>query len=183
MSGQLISELFPDCLKVMPYTLVLSRMGGDKIYEMRCPFVAVGLNACFIVLPHWANMSQAHMLTHWHRVNQLRFLVLASSWVPCKQGPLPFLTSLVWLDPAATGNRTHKSSWSVLLLAPPYRRLLRSAGATEELFDLRTNATYKARKLSGAILVKLPSKLAFLDIFRHPNFTNHRIWYRDMVQG
>ena len=30
---------------------------GDRIYEMRCPFVAVGLNACFIVLPHWDNMS------------------------------------------------------------------------------------------------------------------------------
>ena len=37
---------------------------GDRIYEMRCPFVAVGLNARFIVLPHWDNMSQAHMLTH-----------------------------------------------------------------------------------------------------------------------
>ena len=36
----------------------------DRIYEMRCPFVAVGLNARFIVLPHWDNMSQAHMLTH-----------------------------------------------------------------------------------------------------------------------
>ena len=35
---------------------------GDQIYEMRCPFVAVGLNARFIVLPHWDNMSQAHML-------------------------------------------------------------------------------------------------------------------------
>ena len=32
----------------------------DRIYEMRCPFVAVGLNARFIVLPHWDNMSQAH---------------------------------------------------------------------------------------------------------------------------
>ena len=37
---------------------------GDRIYEMRCLFVAVGLNARFIVLPHWDNMSQAHMLTH-----------------------------------------------------------------------------------------------------------------------
>ena len=25
---------------------------GDRIYEMRCPFVAVGLHALFIVLPH-----------------------------------------------------------------------------------------------------------------------------------
>ena len=25
---------------------------GDRIYEVRCPFVAVGLNARFIVLPH-----------------------------------------------------------------------------------------------------------------------------------
>ena len=31
---------------------------------MRCPFVAVRPNARFIVLPHWDNMSQAHMLTH-----------------------------------------------------------------------------------------------------------------------
>ena len=30
---------------------------GDLIYEMRCLFVTVGLNALFIVLPHWDNMS------------------------------------------------------------------------------------------------------------------------------
>ena len=30
---------------------------ADRIYEMRCLFVAVGLNACFIVLPYWDNMS------------------------------------------------------------------------------------------------------------------------------
>ena len=30
---------------------------GDRIYEMRCLFVAVGPNARFIVLPHWDNMS------------------------------------------------------------------------------------------------------------------------------
>ena len=35
---------------------------GDQIHEMRCLFVAVGLNALFIVLPHWDNMS--HMPTH-----------------------------------------------------------------------------------------------------------------------
>ena len=29
----------------------------NSIYEMRCPFVAVGLNARFIMLPHWDNMS------------------------------------------------------------------------------------------------------------------------------
>ena len=34
----------------------------------------------------------------------------------------------------ATGNRTHKSSWSVL---GPHRRLLRSAGVTEDLFVTR----------------------------------------------
>ena len=37
---------------------------GDRIYEMRCLFVAVGLNALFIVLPHWDNMSQAHMIPY-----------------------------------------------------------------------------------------------------------------------
>ena len=26
---------------------------ADRIYEMRCLFVAVGLTALFIVLPHW----------------------------------------------------------------------------------------------------------------------------------
>ena len=30
---------------------------GDRNYEMRCLFVAVGLNARFIVLPHWDNIS------------------------------------------------------------------------------------------------------------------------------
>ena len=30
---------------------------SDRIYEMRYLFVAVGLNARFIVLPHWDNMS------------------------------------------------------------------------------------------------------------------------------
>ena len=30
---------------------------GDRIYEMWCLFVAVGLNALFIVLAHWDNMS------------------------------------------------------------------------------------------------------------------------------
>ena len=57
---------------------------GDRIYEMRCPFVAVGLNARFTVLPHWDNKSQAHMLTHpvtlyWHRADQLCFVVPTSS--------------------------------------------------------------------------------------------------------
>ena len=56
-SGQLVNELFPDCLKVKLFALVLRHRGGDLIYEMRCPFVAVGPNARFIVLPHWDNMS------------------------------------------------------------------------------------------------------------------------------
>ena len=30
---------------------------GDQIYEMRWLFVAVGLNALFIGLPNWDNMS------------------------------------------------------------------------------------------------------------------------------
>ena len=30
---------------------------GDLFYEMRCLFVAVGLNTHCIVLPHWDNMS------------------------------------------------------------------------------------------------------------------------------
>ena len=30
---------------------------GDRIYEMTCLFIAVGLNVLFIVLPHGDNMS------------------------------------------------------------------------------------------------------------------------------
>ena len=30
---------------------------GDRICGMKCLLVAVGLNACFILLPHWDNMS------------------------------------------------------------------------------------------------------------------------------
>ena len=63
-SGQLIIELFPDCTRSCFSQVVSRRRGGDRIYEMRCLFVAVGLNARFIVLPHWDNMSQAYMLTH-----------------------------------------------------------------------------------------------------------------------
>ena len=41
-------------LKVMLFARVSDHRGGDRIYEMRCLFVAVGLNARFIVLHHWA---------------------------------------------------------------------------------------------------------------------------------
>ena len=124
-----------DCTRSYFSQVVLRRRGGDRIYEMRCLFVAVRPNARFIVLPHWDNMSQAHMLTHpvtsyWHRADQLCFVAPTSLWLPCKKRPLSFLTSLVWLDPAATRNRTHRTTWSVL--GPLYCRLLRSAGATEE---------------------------------------------------
>ena len=50
-SGQLISELFPDCTRSCFLQVVSRRRGGDRIYEMRCLFVAVGPNARFIVLP------------------------------------------------------------------------------------------------------------------------------------
>ena len=32
-------------------------VSGDGIYELRCLFVAVGLNSRFIMLPHWDTMS------------------------------------------------------------------------------------------------------------------------------
>ena len=56
-SGQLIIVLFPDCTRSCFSQVVLRRRGGDHIYEMRCLFVAVGLNALYIVLSHWDNMS------------------------------------------------------------------------------------------------------------------------------
>ena len=56
-SGQLFNELFPDCTRSCFSQVVLRLRGGDRIYEMRCLFVAVGPNAHFIVLPHWDNMS------------------------------------------------------------------------------------------------------------------------------
>ena len=43
--------------KVMLFVVVLRHRGVDRIYEVRCLFVAVGPNARFIVLPHWDNMS------------------------------------------------------------------------------------------------------------------------------
>ena len=61
-SGQLVSELFPDCTRSCFSQIFLRHRGGDRIYEMRCLFVAVGLNARFIVLPHGDNIG--HMLTH-----------------------------------------------------------------------------------------------------------------------
>ena len=57
ISGQLVSELFPDCTRSCVSQVVLPRRGGDRIYEMRCLFVAVGPNAHVIVLPHWDSMS------------------------------------------------------------------------------------------------------------------------------
>ena len=51
------SKLFPDCTRSCFSQVVLRCRGGDSVYEMRCLFVAVGLNALFIVLPHWDNMS------------------------------------------------------------------------------------------------------------------------------
>ena len=56
-SGQLVTELFPDCTRSCFSQVVLRRRGGDRIYEMGCLFVAVRPNAPFIVLPHWDNMS------------------------------------------------------------------------------------------------------------------------------
>ena len=44
-SGQLFSELFPDCTRSCFSQVVSRRRGGDRIYEMRCLFVAVGPNA------------------------------------------------------------------------------------------------------------------------------------------
>ena len=49
-SSQLVSELFPNCTRSCFSQVVLRRRGSDRIYEMRCPFVAVGPNARFIVL-------------------------------------------------------------------------------------------------------------------------------------
>ena len=56
-SSQFVTELFPDCTRSCFSQVVVRHRGGDRIYEMRCLFVAVGLNAQFIVLPHWDNMS------------------------------------------------------------------------------------------------------------------------------
>ena len=67
ISGYLKSPFFfDDCggnltllnlLKFMRFAPVLDHMDSGRIYEMRCLFVAVGLNAPVIVLPHWDNMS------------------------------------------------------------------------------------------------------------------------------
>ena len=56
------SQLIVSSLQTLPQDhafsqVVLRHRGSDRIYEMRCLFVAVGLNALFIGLPHWDNMS------------------------------------------------------------------------------------------------------------------------------
>ena len=51
------SKLFPDCLNVMLFALVLCHRAGDGIFKIKCLSVAVGVHAVFIVLPHWDNMS------------------------------------------------------------------------------------------------------------------------------
>ena len=56
-SGQLINELFPDCTRSCFSQVLLRHKGSDLIYEMNCLFVAVGVNALFIVMPHWDKMS------------------------------------------------------------------------------------------------------------------------------
>ena len=50
MTEQATRELFPDCTRSCSSQVVLCCRGGDRIYEMRCLFVAVGPNARFIVL-------------------------------------------------------------------------------------------------------------------------------------
>ena len=50
MTEQATRELFPDCTRSCSSQVVLCGRGGDRIYEMRCLFVAVGPNARFIVL-------------------------------------------------------------------------------------------------------------------------------------
>ena len=58
--------------------------------------------------------------------NQLCFVVHTSSWVPCMQGPQPFLKSFVWRDTAPTGNQTYITSWSVLSPPSSYFMIKRS---------------------------------------------------------
>ena len=47
-SSQLFNEFFPGCTRTYFSQVVSRRRGGDRIYEMRCLFVAVGPNARFI---------------------------------------------------------------------------------------------------------------------------------------
>ena len=62
-SGQLFNELFRDCTRSCFSQVISCRRGSDRIYEMRCLFLALGLNAHFIVLPHWDNMRTMQAVT------------------------------------------------------------------------------------------------------------------------
>ena len=74
------------------------------------------------------------------RLTPTMFIFLHCIYLTIKQmlelqrSPTPDPTGTL-VDPAPIGNRTHKTSWSVLGL--PYRHLLRSAGATAGLFATR----------------------------------------------
>ena len=56
-AGPLITSTFQTAARSWFLQVVLHRRGGDYIHEMMCLFVLVGLNAPFIVLRHWNNIS------------------------------------------------------------------------------------------------------------------------------
>ena len=62
MSGQLFNELFPDCTRSCFSQVVLRHRGGDRIYEKRCLFVAVGPNGSISIQITFDNIVLIHIV-------------------------------------------------------------------------------------------------------------------------
>ena len=118
-----------------------SVFGWSNLWD-EVPMVAVGLNALFIVLPHWNNMSYAHMLTHpvtlyWHRATSYVLWSLLHPEYHASKDHSPILS--LWYDwtqhqPGIEPTKPLGQCYC----GPPYRRLLWSAGATEDLYFTRS---------------------------------------------
>ena len=105
---------------------------GDRIYEMKSLLVVVGLNAPFIVLPHWDNMDP--------HANPPSHIILTqgqppkqhSIWVPVgpqlsQVGPQ---LGLRWASDGPNWGRFGNAAWAVMFRGPHFIISTMQAGLT-----------------------------------------------------
>ena len=97
---------------------------------MRCLFVAVGLNACFIVLPRPHANSPSQIILTLGRPVMFRgpYFILSTM-----QAGTTHIFKVFGMTGPSTNQESNPQNHLVGAKSP-YRRLLRSAGATEDLF-------------------------------------------------
>ena len=85
-SGQLITELFPDCLKVMPFASCFTPQGWWSCIWDEVPICSSGTQCpLYSAASLGDNTSRAHMLPHpvslyWHQADQLCFVVRSNHY-------------------------------------------------------------------------------------------------------